>query len=326
MTQYPSTAGCRSGYACASWGRYGEPSRTEVVCVPDTWVERDPCIHPTNFDDSEACYFDLVSFSDPQLETLTRQLLDGTATAAEAEAFLDLNHELSQTFVTTEFGVTLHDNRTSGHSSTSPMRGAIVHYTAAAREDGTIRYFVSADPHASTHFVIGSYRNGLIVQLFSHRDRTWHAGSTYNIDRFGIDFANAGFLRPDGQGGWETYSGASYELALPGHGAQPVEVLGGIPTAPVNKYDNDDHWQPYTYYQLLSYVAVMRALHLTYGLQPADVERHGDVSGSRVDPGPALPLTWLNELVFSDEHATSAAWLQDFRRAPDWIGQHPEAR
>ena len=48
--------------------------------------------------------------------------------------------------------------------------------------------------YASTHFVIGSYRNGLVVQIFSHRDRSWHAGSTYNIDRFGVDFANAGYL------------------------------------------------------------------------------------------------------------------------------------
>ena len=172
--------------------------------------------------------------------------------------------------------------------------------------------------------MIGSYRNGLPVQVYPHYNRTWHAGSTYNKDRFGVDFANAGYLDPTSNG-WETYSGTSYEMMLPLYGRDPVEVTDGIPNAS-SKYASKDYWQPYTYYQLMSYVLVMRALHLVYDLDKEGVERHGDVSGSRVDPGPALPFTALNELVFNDEDAFAVEWLNTYKVDPNWIEDHPEAR
>ena len=40
-------------------------------------------------------------------------------------------------FVEDDLGHTIHDNNSEGHLASSPMRGAIVHYTAAQREDGT---------------------------------------------------------------------------------------------------------------------------------------------------------------------------------------------
>ena len=205
------------------------------------------------------------------------------------------------------------------------MRGMIVHYTAAQREDGTIRYFVSSDPHASTHFVIGSYRNGLLVQLFSHRNRTWHAGSTYNRDRFGVDFANAGYLQQRDSGGYEDYAGRSYDMVLPLYGSEPVHIEDGIPTAS-DKYSYSHDWQPYTYYQILSYLVVGRALHLLWGLEQTAIERHGDVASSRVDPGPHLPFTALNEMIFNTEDAFDTVWLNQFKVQKDWIVEHADAR
>ena len=75
--------------------------------------------------------------------------------------------------------------------------------------------FSSEDPHASTHFIIGALDNGLVLQLFSHRDRTWHAGSLFNHSHFGIDFANAGYLERDDQEQWVDYLGRDYTSVLP---------------------------------------------------------------------------------------------------------------
>jgi N-acetyl-anhydromuramyl-L-alanine amidase AmpD len=320
---YPVTEGCRPDYACVPWLRNGT-STEELTCVPDIWVEDEACSNPLNFAGDDDCYLDLVAMGDNTLRDLSDTLLRGVATPAEALAFLDRNHEQSQVFIEEDLGSTIHPNYSDGHLASSPMRGAIVHYTAGQREDGTIRYFVRQDPHASTHFVIGSYRNGLVVQIFSHENRTWHAGSTYNKDRFGFDFANAGYLVNNGDG-WETYAGTSYDMMLPLFGRNPVEITDGIP-GEGTKYSARDFWQPYTYYQLLSYVMVMRALHLVYDLDLNAIERHGDVASSRVDPGPALPMTALNLLVFNTEDVFQVDWLNAYKVDPHWIETHPQAR
>ena len=323
---YPAGGGCRDGYVCAQRPRFGDPSTQDLVCLPEDQAEPEPCIDPTNFAGDDACYLELISFGSPDLADLAQALLEGSANAADALDFLDLNYALSQTFITSQLGVTtIHPNHSWGHSAASPMTGMIVHYTAAQREEGTIKYFVSSDPHASTHFVIGSYRNGLLVQLFSHEHRTWHAGSAYNIDRFGVDFANAGYLDPAGEDTWESYNDTPYALHLPLHGAQPVYVPDGIPGAS-GKYASKDWWQPYSYYQVLTYVLVGRALDRVYTLDPAAIERHGDVSSSRVDPGPALPKTYADTLIFNDDDVWSTEWLNAYKLEPKWITDHPEAR
>jgi N-acetyl-anhydromuramyl-L-alanine amidase AmpD len=321
---YPLSLGCRPGYACTIWARIGE-SNMDSVCVPEDWVDKTACSDPLNLAGDDNCYFELVSFGDSKLKTLAQKIIKGTATKAEALEFLDLNHSQSQLFIKNELGVTVYNNYTAGHSSSTPMKGMIVHYTANQREDGTIKYFVGSSPHASSHFVLGSYRNGLVVQLFSHKNRTWHAGSAYNHDRFGFDFANAGYLTQNSGGTWVDYAGRAYTLYVPLHGNNPIHVPGGIPNAEA-KYANREYWQPYTYYQLLSYVLIGRALHAVYNLDPAAIQRHGDVAGSRVDPGPALPTTFLNQLIFTTDDLLTVPWLSAYRTDPLWIQNHPEAR
>jgi len=304
--------------------RNGESSTVRPVCAPKSWLGDAPCADLSNAVGDDDCYFELVSFGDTMLEAQARELLAGDADETSALAFLDGNFAASQAYIENELELTIHSNYTSGHSSAQPMSGAIVHYTAYQSENKTIAYFVSSDPHASTHFMIGSARNGQLVQLFSHENRTWHAGSTYNVDRFGIDFANSGYLVADGDD-WLDYADRVYTMWLPLHGDQAIEVTGGIPGAE-SKFAGHDYWQPYTYYQMLTYVLVGRALHLVYDLDPADVERHGDVAASRVDPGPQLAFTYLNELLFNDADVFDTDWLDEYKVEPDWIATHPEAR
>jgi N-acetyl-anhydromuramyl-L-alanine amidase AmpD len=272
----------------------------------------------------DACFFKLLSFGNARQETLAKRLLAGTATKAEALEYLDANYKSSQVFIKDELKVrTIQKNYSTGHRSSKPMKGMILHYTANQKEDGTIRYFLGSSAHASTHFVIGSVRNGLLVQLFSHKHRTWHAGS-YNQDRFGIDFANAGYLKKSGSS-WVDYAKRKYTVDLPLHGNNPIKVTGGIPGAH-SKYGRLSYWQPYTYYQLLSFLVVGRALHLVYALDVKLCQRHGDVSSSRVDPGPALPTTALLKLVFSKDDVLSVQWLRDYKVQKDWIAKNPNAR
>lgn len=328
--KFPANKGCRAGYSCRSWPRVSDPGTVKKVCVPSEWVPdvtEPKCSDLSNPEQDDECYLDMISFGDAQLRALTLKLLQGSASAVDALNWLDLNHLLSQSFIETVLKATIHNNYTAGHSSSKPMRGMIVHYTAAQSEDSTIKYFVSASPHASTHFIVGSKRNGLIVQLFSHTNRTWHAGSTYNIDRFGFDFANAGFLDPVGPG-FEDYYSKPYAMVFPVFGNNPVKIADGIPepNTPKNKYTNKKYWQPYTYYQVVSWLIVARALNLTYGLQYDAIERHGDVASSRVDPGPALPLTLMKPLAFSNDAVWSIEWLNDYKWESEWIELHPEAR
>ncbi len=323
---HPGGDGCRSGYACSLQPRRGEAATTREACVPEAWLPPPmACADPRNpgFDDD--CYLDAVAWGDAAARADVEALLEGRGTAAIAERWLDANHAASRAFILDGLASRIHDNFTAGHRADQPMRGMIVHYTANQREDATIRYFVGSAPHASTHFVLGSHRNGLVVQLYSHRNRTWHAGSTYNVDRFGLDFANAGYLVPRASGGFEDYAGRAYTTELEPWGDAPIEVTGGIPGA-ADKYGRHTLWQPYSAYQLLSFVLVGRALHLVYGLERAAVERHGDVASSRVDPGPALPLTALLDLVFDGGDALAEPWLQAWRVDPRWIQDHPEAR
>ena len=322
---FPDNGGCREQYRCQAWPRFNEPTVVRNICVPSAWLENLPCTDTLNFAGSNECYLRMISFENDELRSLSEKVLNGSSSATTAEAWLELNFSLSQDFITGELGRTINPNFSSGHRSNTPMRGAIVHYTAAAREDSTIGYFVSSSPHASTHFVIGSQRNGLIVQIFSHRHRTWHAGSAYNHDRFGIDFANAGYLIERSDGSFEDYAGRTYNLNLPLYGSSPIEVKNGIPNAE-SKYANRELWQPYTYYQLVSFILLGRALHQVYGLQRSAVQRHGDVSASRVDPGPHLPYRFLLDAVFDQTNVFELSWLNAYKEERDWISTHPEAR
>jgi N-acetyl-anhydromuramyl-L-alanine amidase AmpD len=322
---YPLSAGCRPHYTCTPWARVNT-STMDFVCVPEAWVVKDPCADPANLAGNDDCYLQQISYGDTDVRLAAEKLLKGTASNADALQFLDRNYELSQLFIKNTLGVTtIHDNFTAGHSSTSPMRGMIVHYTAAQREEGTIKYFVGASPHASSHFISGSFRNGLIVQLFSHKNRTWHAGTKYNIDRFGFDFANAGYLEPSAAGGFEDYAGQPYTMVLPLLGKSPVTIKDGIPGG-LKKYGNRDNWQPYTYYQLLSFIVVSRALHKVYNLQSDAIQRHGDVEDSRVDPGPALATTFLKAMIFNNDDVFSTTWLKDYKKDGQWIVKNPQAR
>ena len=322
-----SPSNCRQGYRCVPMPRANAPQIVQHVCAPSAWLtDASLCNDGRGMVQSIECFHHKASFGDAELRELNTKILNADATTEDAERYLDLSYELSQAYLESMLGRPPYPNRSQGHRQDSPMRGIVVHYTANQYEEPTIRYFSSEDPHASTHFMIGALDNGLVLQLFSHRDRTWHAGSLFNHSHFGIDFANAGYLERDDEEQWVDYLGRDYTSVLPTFGGNPVAIGDGIPGEDL-KYTRQSHWQPYTTHQLIAFVLVSRALHLMYGLDPDEIVRHGDVSSSRVDPGPALPHTALRELIFNqDDVLADDHWLQNYRWDAAWIVENPQAR
>ena len=205
-----SQSDCRQGYHCVPMPRANAPQTVQHICAPSAWLtDASLCNDERGLVQSTECFHQKASFDDVELRTLITKILNADATTEDAERYLDLSYELSQTYLESMLGRPPYPNRSQGHRQDSPMRGIVVHYTANQYEAPTIRYFSSEDPHASTHFVIGALDNGLILQLFSHRDRTWHAGSLFNHSHFGIDFANAGYLERNDQEQWLIISGAT---------------------------------------------------------------------------------------------------------------------
>lgn len=322
VKRYPGV-GCPAGEVCVSRDRFGQSSVSVDVCLPKE--KQSGCVDNMNKQGDDRCYLQMVSWGDTVQQSRIEKLLKGTATRQDALAFLDRNAVQTRVFLKQAYGISkVHPNRTVGHASSRPMVGMVVHYSANQHEAHTARYFSQKGAHASTHFLLGADRNGLVLQLFSHRNRTWHAGSAYNIERFGVDFANAGPLKKVG-GKWVDYMNRAYTMDLPLHGKQPVKVTGGIPGGH-KKYSYQVYWQPYTYYQLVSFLVVGRALHLVYGLQSSRCQRHGELSSNRVDPGPALPTTALLQLVFSKDNIWNVLWLRAYKKQADWIAKNPQAR
>ena len=76
--------------------------------------------------------------------------------------------------------------------------------------------------------MIGALDNGLVLQLFSHRDRIGMPAVS-STTLIGIDFANAGYLERDDEEQWVDYLGRDYTSVLPTFGGNPVAIGDGIP-------------------------------------------------------------------------------------------------
>lgn len=98
------------------------------------------------------------------------------------------------------------DWRPSPHFSSRQgyeVAGVVLHYTAAGKASGSIRWFEMKESKVSAHYVID--RSGQVTQMVQLRYAAWHAGAsqmdykgelTSNANRFtiGIELANRGKL------------------------------------------------------------------------------------------------------------------------------------
>lgn len=159
-------------------------------------------------------------------------------------------------------------------------RYLIMHYTAGASAESSIRHLTKNGAGASAHVVIG--RDGAVTQLVPFNKVAWHAGvsrwqglSGLNQHSIGIELDNAGPLEGV-PGAWRSWFKRLYpddEVVVAAH-----------------KHDGIERgWHDYTEAQLDAALEVSEALFQRYRL--IDILGHDDIAPERKqDPGPAFPM------------------------------------
>jgi hypothetical protein len=192
-------------------------------------------------------------------------------------------------------------------------RGVVIHVSALWGRvaldpvDVARRFMIApAKPGAakSTHLVIG-WPDGRLLCPVHPRHPAWHAEAA-NRSHLGIDLVSPGPLvatggtwtREDGQempvGAWRRWDGKETPIVRPdGKALVPEEDV--LDLGPGNSAWGHRYWHCPTPAQILGLAVALRALRLLYPtIQPELVERHADLApGSRVDPGPGVPLEQL---------------------------------
>ena len=197
-----------------------------------------------------------------------------------------------------------------------PIKGLIIHYTAAGSGKGSAEYFSkrevswtengvlkTAKVQAAAQLVID--RDGTVYQCTDLNDRAWHAGpatlwqgktlakgQNVNDWTIGIEIANWGQLqRPKLDHELVNYMGKPYK--------------GPPPFVDSSHPGTLTYWEPYPEAQV---VAVIKAAKLLVNLYPAivrgNVFGHKDVQPvNKIDPGPAWPMERFLDEVFGDDDA-----------------------
>ncbi len=169
----------------------------------------------------------------------------------------------------------------------------VIHYTAGASFDSSVRWLRNPASGASAHIVIG--RDGDIAQLVAFDKQAWHAGQSRwrgltGLNKFsiGIELDNAGPMI-------EKVPGQLYKSSF--GGSYPVTDV----VRADHQHGSEYHfWHEYTDVQLQTAIEVARALVTEYEL--IDVIGHDDIApGRKRDPGPAFPMDWFRSAVMGRE-------------------------
>jgi N-acetylmuramoyl-L-alanine amidase len=180
--------------------------------------------------------------------------------------------------------------------SASPNHGArfanglpdavVIHFTAGASLESSVRTLSSPDSKASAHVVVG--RDGTIVQLVPFDVVAWHAGASSlgnrsGLNKFsiGIEIDNAGRLTQTASGDFMTWFGRRI--------AREDAVQG------VHRNESTPSWwHVFTEQQIERVSELVTLLINTYPI--AIVVGHEEIApGRKSDPGPAFPLDRLRD-------------------------------
>lgn len=187
----------------------------------------------------------------------------------------------------------------SGQLAGGRPKYLVIHYTAAGSASGSIAHMANPAAKASAQLVIG--RDGAVTQMGRLDEKLWHAGRSswngligLNSHSVGIELANWGKLS-GGPGNWKTWVGG------------PVLDDNAIAAAHKHEPGVTRGWEVYAEAQVAACINAARAICEAYGLGPAEIIGHDDISpGRKSDPGPAWDMTRFRAAVFgrsSDEAA-----------------------
>lgn len=162
----------------------------------------------------------------------------------------------------------------------------VIHFTAGASLDSSVRSLSDPASKASAHVVVG--RDGKIVQLVPFDTVAWHAGVSsfqgrtgFNRFSIGIEIDNAGRLTQTASGDFVTW----FMKPIAGTDAvQAVHRNESIAT----------WWHAYTETQIDKIFELCALLVRTYAIKL--IVGHEEITpGRKTDPGPAFPLDRLRD-------------------------------
>lgn len=164
----------------------------------------------------------------------------------------------------------------------------IIHFTAGASRESSVRSLSKEKYKVSAHLVLG--RDGKTTQLMPFTTIAWHAGESKYGDRtnfnnyaIGIEIDNAGRLEKE-DGKYVSWFGRIYP---------ENEVFSGVH----RNETESTYWHSYTDEQIKTCKAICELLCNEYDIK--HILGHEEISpGRKIDPGPAFPLDeFRNELL-----------------------------
>lgn len=135
------------------------------------------------------------------------------------------------------------------------IRFIVLHYTA---ESAASSLNILSKQQVSAHYLISDDPRAPVYHLVDDSRRAWHAGYSAWGTRTDLNDTSIG-----------------------------IEIVNEGPrTGP----DGQTHWQPYSADQIRKLGQLVKALSARYGIEPANIVGHSDVSPQRKrDPGPLFP-------------------------------------
>ncbi len=185
-----------------------------------------------------------------------------------------------------------------GKLENSQPDSIIIHYTAGASAESSVRSLSNPKQKVSAHLVVGV--KGEIFQLVPFDTVAWHAGrsswkdrSSYNKYSIGIEIDNAGILKANGNGHFLSWFNRIYK---------EDEVV----KATHRNESTPKYWHRYAEEQIESVFEICAVLCDKYPIK--EVLGHEEISPSRkTDPGPAFPLDKLRLKLFDNDRNENMA-------------------
>lgn len=162
----------------------------------------------------------------------------------------------------------------------------IIHFTAGASAESSVKWLCNPQAKASAHVVVG--RDGSITQLVPFNMVAWHAGTScygarngYNKFSIGIEIDNPGRLRKTEAATFQAAFGRTYEAEL-------------VIKAVHRNEHAESYWLAYTEAQIEAVFELCATLCETYKIR--EILGHEEIApGRKDDPGPAFPLDRLRQ-------------------------------
>jgi len=181
----------------------------------------------------------------------------------------------------------------------------LMHYTAGASAESSVRSMSNPAEKVSAHVVIG--RDGMVFQLIPFDKIAWHAGESeyngrkgYNKYSIGIELDNAGLLTKT-ENGYQAWFKRYYD---------PKDVMKAVH----RNRSTAEYWHTFTEAQIDKANAICRLLIDHYKLK--HILGHEEVSpGRKIDPGPAFPLDVFREKLLHGRRDAD----EGLEETPHWV-------